>query len=91
VGIDDGAADGQSQSHTLRLGGKKWLKEARHVIECNASALVNDGHLNSVAIPLRFDVKPAMFGISHSVAAIQNQIKQHLLQQYPVTNNGRQL
>jgi len=31
------------------------------------------------------------FGMSHSFAAIQNKIKQHLLQQYPVANDGRQL
>ena len=94
VRVNDGAADGKAQSHSLLFRSEERLEDALHLFFRNAAAVVNDRYVHSAAV-LQFgnDKQPALrrVEISHRFARIQHQVKQDLLKLDPVAGDRGQI
>src|SRR5436190_23314187 len=82
VRVDDGAAYGQSKAHPVGTSAVEWIKNARQTLRRNSAATIGDGDTNPFGQGVRAHEELAAFslGIGHGIAAICNQIEEHLLE-----------
>ncbi len=91
--FDDGAADREPQAHPLRLGRHERLEDALQVLGPNTRAAVGDGHDHARALPAAaaHSELSLRLGPGHGVAAVDEEIQQHLLQLDPIARHGGKL
>src|SRR5579864_1094657 len=94
MALDDGTADGKSDSHTVVLGCIKSLKKSVHSlgIKADARILYDEPHL-IVCAPFRSDLQLPWTIVhgAHGVRGVLEQIQDHLLKLDAVTCHHREV
>src|ERR1700760_2182803 len=81
MGLDDRAADRESQSHAVDFRGVEWLEEVLDNIVRQARSTICYSDLNRLVIETRCDhFQLAPFALRHRLARIPYPIKHDLLQ-----------
>jgi hypothetical protein len=92
VSADNGAADREAEPHPLCLGREKGLEDLLHFFGRNPAAVVNYGYPYAFAIHELGPHKKyafSAFDASYRVAAVHDEVKQHLLELHAVAIDGR--
>ena len=94
MSFDDGATDGESDTHPVSFSCVEGVKQLVHDLRVDADAGIPHGHAHTIALfSLRSDQQPpwAVVNAQHRVGSIAQQIQDDLLELDPIANNSRQV
>src|SRR5438445_4882929 len=91
--LNDRAADGESHTRAVRLGGKERLEDLAPLLRGQPHAGIADGHHNLLVFRLlRFDGELARpIHVLHRIHAIEHEVHQHLLQLHAIPQDRGKL
>src|SRR5258708_10119694 len=88
VRFDDGAADGESHTSSIRLSSKERFEDLVHLVGRQSHAGITHRHHNFLVFrPLRPDRKFASgIHVLDGIDAIEHEVHEHLLQLHPISH-----
>src|SRR4029077_11218151 len=94
MSFDNGAADEQSDPHSVALRGVERIEERAQTLRTQANSSVADRQSHSagvVRLGLGEELTRSILHIDHRVGGIADQIQNDLLQLNPIAGDGREV
>ena len=92
--LDDGAADGESDTHTVALRRVEGLKQVVHTLAIEARASIAHSHAHAIAgFPRSSDqhLPRTIVHVNHRVRAVAEQVEDNLLELDTIAGNVREI